>query len=141
LVNKVNRLLTETVNLNGRNKSFQAAVDVETPHSSLRVLTTAPIKLSVEIGERRVFKRFAAIPVQSQNPATGVRLLTKTVEVELYGPASAIDALQIKELRVEVTADQTTDKTTALPKVVLPANSSPYIEVRKIIPNEVKLKK
>ncbi|MGH9800848.1 MAG: CdaR family protein, partial [Blastocatellia bacterium] len=73
LVNKVNRLLTETVNLNGRNKSFQATVDVETPHSSLRVLTTAPITLSVEIGEHRIFKRFAAVPVQSQNPATGVR--------------------------------------------------------------------
>lgn len=140
-VNKISRLLTETVNLNGRSKAFQTAVDVETPHTSLRVLTQTPIKLSVEIGERRSFKRFAAVPVQWLNSAKGGRLLTKTVEVELYGPNSALDALQAKDLRIAVTSEPTTGAATAFPKVILPANSSPHIEVRKIIPNEVKLKK
>lgn len=140
-VNKVSRLLTETVNLNGRNNNFQATVDVETPHTSLRVLTATPIKLSVEIGERRIFRRFAAVPVQLPNSITSGRLLTKTVEVELYGPYSALDVLQAKDLRVEIAAEQATGATAAFPKVVLPANASPQIEVRKIIPNEVKLKK
>ncbi|MEK7829683.1 MAG: CdaR family protein, partial [Acidobacteriota bacterium] len=136
-VNKVGRLLTETVNLNGRSKSFQAMVDVETPHTSLRVLTTTPIKLSVEIGERRSFKRFAAIPVQSRNPGQMSKLLTKTVEVELYGPNSALDVLQPKDLHVEIAPDTATGATIATLKVILPANSSHHIEVLKIIPNEV----
>lgn len=140
-VNRVGRLKTETVNLHGHNKDFQTLVDVETPHPSMRVLTTTPIKLSVEIGERRILKQFAAVQVHCSNPAIGNQLLTKTVEVQLYGPATALDALQSKDLRAEVPHDLAAGITTALLKVVLPENSSPYIETRKIIPNEVKFKK
>jgi len=139
--NTVNYLLTESVNLSGHGKTFQAMVDVETPHSSLRVLTATPVKLTVEIGERRSFKRFPAVPVHWVNPARNKELLTKTVEVQLYGPASTLDSLQSKDLRVEVTADSSPNVTTALPKVILPENSAPHVEVIKIIPNEVKLKK
>ena len=140
-VNKVSHLLTETVNLTGHNKSFQTAADVETPHSSLRVLTTAPIKLTIEIGERRSFKRFPAVPVQWLNPSTDMELVTKTVEVQLYGPASTLETLQSKDLRVEVTVDPASADTTALPKVILPESSAPHVEILKIIPNEVKIKK
>lgn len=136
---KVNHVLTETVNLNGRSSSFSAEVDVETPHPSLRVLTPDPIRLSVEIGERRSFKRFANVPVQWLNPSPGWRLSAKTVAVELYGPNSAVDAIQEKDLRAEITADS--NATTALPRIILPTNADPRIEVRSIIPNEVKLKK
>ncbi len=140
-VKRVGRLLTETVNLNGRSKSFQTMVDVETPHTSLRVLTPTPVKLSVEIGERRSFKRFASIPIQWHNHGHTLRPLTKTVEIELYGPSSALDALQAKDLHVEIAPDTAAGATTAIPKVILPENSSPHIEIRKITPNEVKLKK
>ena len=136
---KVTRVLTESVNLSGHNASFHTMLDVETPHPSLRVLTPDPIKLSVEIGERRSFKRFANVAVQWLNPLPGGRLLTKTVAVELYGPNSAVDAIQPTALRAEITADS--NATTVLPKIILPANSDPRIEVRSIIPNEVKFKK
>ncbi len=140
-INTVNYLLTESVNMSGHGKTFQAMVDVETPHSSLRVLTTTPVKLTIEIGERRSFKRFPAVSVHWVNPTGNKELLTKTVEVQLYGPASTLDVLQSKDLRVEVTADSAPNVTTALPKVILPENSAPHVEVIKIIPNEVKLKK
>lgn len=136
---KVNRVLTETVNLNGRSGSFSAVVDVETPHPSLRVLTPDPVRLSVEIGERRSFKRFANVPVHWLNPSPSGRLSARTVAVELYGPNSAVDTIQEKDLRAEITADS--NATTALPKIILPTNADPRIEVRSIIPNEVKLKK
>ncbi|MBL8189339.1 MAG: hypothetical protein JNK38_15125 [Acidobacteria bacterium] len=136
---KVSRVLTETVNLNGRSSSFSVAVDVEMPHPSLRVLTSDEVKLFVEIGERRSFKRFANVPVQWLNPSPGGALLTKTVAVELYGPNSAVDAIQEKDLRAEITADPNT--TRAVPKIILPVNADPRIGIRSIIPNEVKLKK
>jgi YbbR domain-containing protein len=136
---KITRVLTETVSLSGRNSSFSVEVDVETPHPSLRVLTPDPVKLFVEIGERRSFKRFANVTVQWLNPSPGRTLLTKTVAVELYGPNSAVDAIQEKDLRAEITADP--DSTTAVPKIILPANADPRIGIRSIIPNEVKLKK
>lgn len=135
---KVSRVMTETVNLNGRDSSFNAVVDVETPHTSLRVLTPDRVKLSVEIGERRNFRRFANVAVQWLNPTPGGRLLTKTVAVELFGPKSAVDAIQEKELRAEFTADS--NAVAVQPKIVLPTNADPRIEIRSIIPNEVKLK-
>lgn len=138
-LDKISRVLTETVNMSGRSASFRVAVDVETPHPSLRVLTPEPVKIFVEIGERRSFKRFANVPVQWLNSSPGGRLMTKTVAVELYGPNSAVDAIQADALRAELTADS--NATTAIPKIVLPANSDPRIEIRSIIPNEVKLKK
>lgn len=136
---KVSRVMTETVNLNGRNSSFNVVVDVETPHPSLRVLTPDPVRLSVEIGERRNFRRFANVAVQWLNPSPGLRLLTKTVTVELFGPKSAVDSIQEKELRAEITTGS--DTTAVQPKIVLPTNADPRIEIRNIIPNEVKFKK
>lgn len=136
---KVNRVMTETVNLNGRNQSFQVTVDVETPHPSLRVLTPDPVKLFVEIGERRSFKRFANVAVQWLNPSPNGRLLTKTVSVELYGPKSAVDTVDPKDLRAEIKTSS--DTVIVQPKIILPTNADPRIEIRSIIPNEVKLKK
>lgn len=135
---KISRVMTETINLNGRKSSFNAVVDVETPHTSLRVLTPDRVRLFVEIGERRSFRRFANVAVQWLNPSPGGRLLTKTVAVELFGPKSAVDAIQEKELRAEITADS--NAVAVQPKIVLPTNADPRIEIRSIIPNEVKLK-
>lgn len=140
-LNKVGRLLTETVNLSGRSADFQATVDVETPHRSLRVLTPSPVRLSIQIGERRGFRHFVGVPVHWLNQHAGSRLLTSTVEVELFGPKSALEALQGKDLRVEVASELSNETDSAQPKVVLPVNGDKRIEVRNIIPNEVKFKK
>lgn len=141
-INKIGRVLTETVNLSGRNRDFAATVDVETPHRSLRVLTVAPVNLSVEIGERRSFKRLAGIPVHLFNQPSNGKLLTKTVEVELYGPKSAVEALKPKDLRVDVNAENLADGISFVqPQLILPAGTNPHIEVRSIYPKEVKVKK
>lgn len=140
-LNKIGRLLTETVNLNGRDKNFQATVDVETPHRSLRVLTPSPIRLSIEIGERRSFIRFRNVPVFWLDQPPGGRLLTNTVEVELYGPNSAMDALRAKDIRAELTAELISGSGSGEPRIVLPENHDARIEVRGIIPKEVKVKK
>ncbi len=141
-VNKIERVLTETVNLDGRKESFQTSVEVEPPHRSLRVKTPGPIKLSVEIGEERIIQRYVNVPVQWRDKAANERLLTKTVEVEVYGPRSAVEALRREGLLVEV-------KTTGLPpgaesiapEVHLPANANNHVEIRGIVPKEVRLKR
>ncbi|MEO6724040.1 MAG: CdaR family protein [Blastocatellia bacterium] len=141
-LNKVNLVLTETVNLSGRDKDFQATVDVETPHRSLRVLTPSPIKLSIEIGERRSLKRFGDIPVTWPDPPAGGRLLTKTVEVELYGTHSLIESLRAKDLYVEVkTINWSNGAGVAEPTVTLPETAAKRIEVRNVFPKEVRLKR
>ncbi len=148
-LNKVSFVLTETVNLSGHDKDFQSTVDVETPHRSLRVLTNSLIKLSIAVGETRQVKRLTGIsinwPGNGDHPSPGGRLLTKTVEAELYGPRSLIEPLQAKDMRVELSkvdwATGNGDTGIAQPAMVLPEALARRIEVRNIFPKEVKLKK
>lgn len=140
-VNKLGRVMTEAVNLTGRRASFQTSVEVETPHDSLRVKTPGPINLSIEIGETRGLRRFANIPLQWIDKAPNERSAPKTVEVELYGPKSAINNLRAEDLRVELkTAGLPPGADSAAPQVHLPAHAGKEIEIRNIIPGKVKLK-
>ncbi len=141
-INKINHVLTETVNLNGKLNNFRVAVDVETPHNSIRVKTSPPVNLSIEIGERRGVRRLTKVPIRWLSPQPPDRTLTKTVDIELYGPLSSLDKLQVDELQVEVqTNGLPPNGETAKPQVRLPANADKLIEVRKTIPSEVRLKR
>jgi len=138
LINKIDRVITETVNMDGRQVDFQSSVEAEVSQDSLRVITPGPIKLSVEIGEARALRRFANIPVRWLDKNANWRLLTKTVEVEVFGPKSAVEKLRADDLRVEINpADLTPDANSVTPKIQLPPN----IVVRNIIPREVRVKK
>jgi len=135
LVGKIDRLLTETVNLEDRAASFQTSVDVEAPQNSLRVKTPGPIKLLVEIGEERA-KRLINIPVRWLDKSADERLLTKSVEVEVYGPRSIVESLSADDLRAEIrVAGLPPDASSVTPSIQKPAN----VEVIKTIPREVKV--
>ncbi|MGH9767330.1 MAG: CdaR family protein [Blastocatellia bacterium] len=142
LVNKIDRVVTETVNLDGRQANFQTSVEIEVPQDSLRVNTPGPINLSVDIGAARTLRRFANIPVQWLDKDANGRLLTKTVDVEVFGPKSAIEALRSDDLRVEVkTTGLPPDVNSVAPVIQFPANAEKNIEVRNVIPKEVKVKR
>lgn len=142
IVDKMDRVMTETVSLDRRAADFYTSVEVEIPNDSLRVKTPGRIDLSVKIGEQRHTRTFANVPiqwpVQRSDKSAAVRLLTKTVRLEVYGPKSAVEALSADDLRVEIeTANLPPEVTSVAPQVRLPAN----IEVRNIIPKEVKVKR
>src|SRR5262245_44691849 len=146
-IEKVNQILTESVNLYGRNNNFSTTVDLETPHTSVRFLRQGPFKLSVEIGEKRLTRRINNVPVQllSQSAqsaqSAGYRIIPKTIEVELYGPESAIEHLAAGDLRVELEVNSsTTDPQAAKPRVRLPAGADKNIRI-KTIPLELKVKR
>ncbi len=141
-VSKVNFVLTETVNLTQRKGDFRVPVDIETPHNSLRVKVPSPINLSVEIGELRTTRRFNKVPIIWVDQTPGVRLLEKTVNVELYGPHSAVESLQLNDLRVELKSGLfSPDSDLIRPEVRLPAWANGRIKVNNIIPSEVRLKR
>jgi YbbR domain-containing protein len=141
-VNKVSFVLTEPVNLSGRTSDFRIPVDVDTSHNSLRVKTPVPIILSVEIGERRKTRIMTKVPVIIPHQQPGVRLLPKVVDVELYGPQSALDKLQPDDLRVEPKTDGLPPSAeTVTLQIKLPATTDKHIAVKNIIPSEVRLKR
>jgi hypothetical protein len=137
VVSKMERVLTEKVSLDGRAADFQTSVEVEIPQDS-RVKTQGRIELSVKIGEERLLRRFAAFPVRWIDKGPTGLLLTKTVRLEVLGPKSVVESLREDDLRVEVkTASLPTGVTSLTPQVQLPAN----IEIRNIIPREVRVKR
>jgi YbbR domain-containing protein len=141
-INKVHQVLTETVNLNGKNNNFRVAVDIETPHNSIRANSPASVTLSIEIGERRVTRRLAKVPIESDDRNITDRLIIKTVDVDLYGPRSAVENLQPGDLRVElINVGPPAETETLKPQVRLPADADKHIEVKKIFPSEVRLKR
>jgi YbbR domain-containing protein len=138
LVDKIDRVFTEAVNLRGRDADFKTSVDVEIQQGSFQVKTPGPIELSVVIGEERIQRRFANAPVRWLDKSATGRLLTKTVQLEVFGPKSAVEALSVDDLRVEIkTTGLPPDVTSVTPQVQRPAN----IEIRNIIPGEVKVKR
>jgi hypothetical protein len=141
-VERLNWVLTETVNLAGRNSSFRISLDVETPHNSIRVLTKGPITLTVDIGERRVTHRFMKVPVQWLNLSPGSRPPYRTIDLELYGPQSAFKNLKPGDIRVTMDALRSqSDAENMQPQVILSDNLNKIIRVNNIISKEEGLKR
>jgi YbbR domain-containing protein len=141
-VERLNEVMTETVNLAGRNSSFRISLDVETPHNSIRVLTQGPITLAIDIGERRVTHRFTKVLVQWLNLSPGTRPPYKTIDLELYGPQSAFKNLKAGNIRVTLDAARSqSDVENMQPQVILPDHLNKIIRVNNIISKEERLKR
>lgn len=141
-VNNLDRVVTETVNLSGRRTDFQTSVEVEVPQHTLRARTSGPINLSVEIGERRIARRFTHIPIQWLDKNAPGHLLTKTIDVEVFGPKSAVEALRADDLRAEINATGLSSGISGIaPQIYLPAKAEKNVEIRNFVPKEVKVKR
>jgi YbbR domain-containing protein len=141
-IERLNEVLTETVNLAGRSSSFRISLDVETPHNSIRVLTQGPIRLTIEVGERRVTHRFTKVAVQWLNLSPGIRPPYRTIDLELYGPQSAFKNLKVGDIRVTLDAARSqSDIENMQPQVILPDNLNKVIRVNNIISKEESLKR
>jgi hypothetical protein len=142
LIDKIDHVVTETVNLKGRNSSFQTNIEAEALQNTVRIHTPGPIALSVDIGEERTLRRFTNIPVQWIDKSANGRLLTKTLEIEVYGPKLLVEGMKPDEVRVEVkSTGHPLDTTSLTPLVKIPARIEKNIEIKSIVPREVKVKR
>lgn len=126
---------TETTDLTGQATSFSKLVDVETLHPSIRIKTREQIRLSVTIGEKRTNRIFLGVPVRWPDLGSGDRLLTRKVDVEVYGPLSQVGQLTTSEIRVEVpTKGLPHGQGTVAPAVLLPEGTGAFLKVVRITP-------
>lgn len=101
-VNSLQKAATETVWLAGHNETFTAqnvAIDVSDPKVDL---LEPVVNVTVEIGERRVEKSFAGVPVTT---AQGAKVQPATTSVTLLGVASLIDSLKPDEVKIILDGD------------------------------------
>lgn len=133
-VNKINVLKTETINLFGQKKSFRISAEVPTGFDLTQIITPTPVMVDFIIGERREVKRIDQVRVLLKGGATGIRLVTSYVDLELYGPPSKLNKLTRENIFVNASINDL-NKTSATPEVVLP---EPGVEVKNVFPKEVK---
>ncbi|MCW5968448.1 MAG: hypothetical protein KIT57_08030 [Blastocatellales bacterium] len=139
-ISQVNAVTTESVQLTGRTSSFDTAVDVDHPEHSVRVRTPGPLRLSIEIGERRRSRTLHDLRVKWLDPPAGARLLDQAVSIDVFGPRSAVEALRPEDIRVEIrTAGLPAGVYSVEPEVILPANTP--LEIRRVAPQVIRFKR
>lgn len=134
-LNELQEVSTETINLAGHDTSFSKLVDVETLHPSIRIKTREQIRLTVTIGEQRTTRIFPGVPVLWPNQGRGNRLLTRKVDVEVFGPLSQVNALTASQIRVEIPmTPPPREQGTIAPIVLLPKGITPFLKVTRLSP-------
>jgi YbbR domain-containing protein len=127
-VNALQKAPTEVISLAGRKESFavqQAAIEIT--DQRVNVLDTV-VNVGVEIGEQRVEKGFAGLPVRE---SSGALARPETATVNLYGPRSILEQLKPEQMQIllDVGADGS-----ITPRLILPPEIEGRVQLRSIKP-------
>ncbi len=141
-VKSITSLKTETINLSDKKSDFKSYVDVEALQHAIRVKTPGPISVRIEIGEIRTRRTLRGVPVHWEDAQPGYRLLTQTLNVELYGPTSSLETIEQKQITAVIRTGKLTEKTASVkPEISLPDNVDKHVRIESHAPSEIKLKK
>jgi YbbR domain-containing protein len=128
-VNSLQKAATETVWLAGHKETFTAqnvAIDVSDPKVDL---LEPVVNVTVEIGERRVEKSFAGVPVMT---AQGGKVQPATTSVTLLGVESLIDSLKPDEVKIILDGDGQNFQ----PRVELPQALKGKVTLKSVSPSK-----
>jgi YbbR domain-containing protein len=133
-VNAIAKAPTETISLAGRRESFtvaNVAIDISDP--KVDVLEPS-VSVDVEIGERRVEKEFAEVPVTFESGEPGD---PDRAAVVVYGPPSALATLKSSDLSLTLPSDGDVLKAT----IGAPASIQNKLTLRSVRPSKFKSNK
>ena len=101
-VNSLQKVLTESVWVDGRKESFTAKnIATDVPDPKVDLLEPVVI-VQVEIGERRTEKSFSGVSVST---AQGGKVQPATTSITLLGPTSLLDSLKADDLKIVLDAN------------------------------------
>jgi YbbR domain-containing protein len=128
-VNALQKAPTEVIWLGGRKESFivqQAAIEIS--DQRVNVLDTV-VNVSLQIGEQRVEKSFAGVPVRE---SSGAQARPETATVTLYGPRSVIEQLRTENMQIllDVSAEGAIS-----PRLILPPEIEGRVQLRSTSPS------
>ena len=129
-VNGLENAPTETISISGRTESFSAShIGIDIADHKIDLVDSA-VDAVVEIGERRIEKTFAGIPVTVDQ---GGNATPKTATVTLYGPTSLINHLKVEDVKVVLVSANTG---TVEPRLDLPPGVRDRLALKSIKPDQ-----
>jgi len=99
-VSTIAKAMTESIWLSGRKETFTApnvAIDLSDPKVDL---ADPVVNVEIEIGEKRIEKTFAGVPVSTPSGGTAQR-----ATITLSGPPSVLNTLKSEDLKITSRAD------------------------------------
>jgi YbbR domain-containing protein len=129
-VNVLQKALTETISIAEKNQSFSVGhIAIDIPDHKVDLLDSA-VDINVEIGERRVEKTFAGVPVTVDQRGTAN---PKTTTVTVFGPASVIAQLKAEDVKIVLVSTSTGSME---PHLNLPPGVQDRLVIRSIKPSQ-----
>lgn len=127
-VNLLQKAPTETISLEGRRESFtEAQTSIVIADPKIKMVDTV-VSVSLQIGELRVEKSFAGVPVHEDS---GAQVRPASASVTLYGPRSLLEQLHPED--IQIVLDAAPDGSIR-PRLLLPPNMQDRIELRSTRP-------
>jgi YbbR domain-containing protein len=137
VIGKIERVTTTTVSLNNRFGSFSEQVDVDVTGADVVVRDRPMLHVTVE---EDVGSRTFTVPVVIDTDLGGTTD-PQTVEVTLKGPLPALNALKPSEISATVDPTAASGGRGVVPQIRLTGPQAPRVEVERVVPQTVRLRK
>ncbi len=143
-LSKLSAASTQPIDITGHDSSLTLSVYVDLDDPGLRVEDTNSVKVTLQIEEQRRPVKLLRVPVRLDPLDTGIRLMTKTVEVQGSVPLSFAGQLKEQDFAavVEVGNLKPDRKPYELtPQIQPPEEWAELFRLESVIPSEVRVLK
>lgn len=138
-VSRIEEVETNTIDISGRNASYDGSVQVITPSPGIRISGTGRISFTVSIVQTSMTRTFSAVPFYFDNLDPDLQVETDYPfgRIQLKGARSELSSWSLPETVLTVLCEQITDPGEyTLP--VYPVIDGPF-EIQSIFPQEIVL--
>jgi YbbR domain-containing protein len=140
-VNNIDEVTTETISLSEHRISFIERPNLDIRDPKVNIIGSPEIEVRVDIGQIRIERTLANIPVHIYPSEEKVNVSPLTVTVDLEGRKSIIESLSPANVSAIIEVKDLPDTSVATPRINLPPMASNAVTIIKIDPEQISIKK
>lgn len=131
-INKITKARTETINIEGKSSDVNAVINVDVDDPFIRIQDTKPVRVKIEIREKRKEILVKNVPIVVRPENTSVRIVPKKLDVSVSVPVSFNKPIEPESLRATIDLKEWTPKNA-------PRNAVPIVEVNDVASGDIKI--
>lgn len=146
VIQDISEVITSPVSIEKERSTFSVEVGLVSPDSRVEFSETKTVKVTVNIVELEVEKTFQSLEVEMLNvPKAGTyKIEPQRADIRFHGPRSLINSLHSEDIKIYAdlqSAEELTEDSPTPVKLGYSYPQSDKIQVTKITPEKVKVKK